>query len=153
MESRVNHVTRIERVLRKPSHTYLTHQQRPRTCAYRRSTLTHKAETTQNSLVVHEVLEVPGHHHSDLHELVHKVVGEIDVVSDTTGHTRDVGEEAVHAVLVPAAYTAVEKGLASDLINKNHNKGRFAFLFGDPREKIRLFVSVSKFCNGSRDEW
>lgn len=83
------------------------------TCdAHRFSREPSRYETKQNLLVVHEVLEVPGHHHGDFHELVHKVVREVDVVSDTAGHTRDVGEEAVHAVLVPAQQTRrKQKGL------------------------------------------
>lgn len=50
---------------------------------------------------VHEVLEVPSHDFGDFDELISLVIGEVDVVSNTARHTRDVREEAVHAVLVP----------------------------------------------------
>lgn len=59
-------------------------------------------ESGRNSRVVHEVLEVPGHHHGNFHKLVDQVVREVDVVSDTARHTRDVREESIHTVLVPA---------------------------------------------------
>ena len=54
-----------------------------------------------NSRVVHEVLQVPGHDDGNFNKLVRQVVGEVDVVSNTAGHSRDVREETVHAVLVP----------------------------------------------------
>mmetsp|Transcript_18673 Transcript_18673/g.43732 ORF Transcript_18673/g.43732 Transcript_18673/m.43732 type:complete len:420 (-) Transcript_18673:152-1411(-) len=47
------------------------------------------------------VLEVAAHDVRDLHELVGRVVREVDVVSDPAHHPRDVGEERVHPVLVP----------------------------------------------------
>jgi len=46
------------------------------------------------------ILELAGHKCSDLHKLIGRVVGEIDVVTDTRHHTGNVGEEPVHSVLV-----------------------------------------------------
>lgn len=70
--------------------------------------------------VVHEVLEIPRHDHCDLYKLVDKVVGEVDVVSDTARHTRDVGEEAVHAVLVSA--TSVNQGKGTQLKHQQYHQ-------------------------------
>lgn len=67
-------------------------------------------KSTQHSRIIHEVLEVPGHHHGDFHELVHQVVGKVDVVSDAAGHTWDVREEAVHTVLVPVTNSWAGRG-------------------------------------------
>mmetsp|Transcript_30509 Transcript_30509/g.71503 ORF Transcript_30509/g.71503 Transcript_30509/m.71503 type:complete len:336 (-) Transcript_30509:397-1404(-) len=46
------------------------------------------------------ILEITGHKGGDLHELIGRVVGEIDVVTNTGHHTGNVGEEPVHSVLV-----------------------------------------------------
>lgn len=54
-----------------------------------------------DSRFVHEVLQVPGHDGRNFNKLVRQVVGEVDVVSHTAGHSRDIREEAIHAVFVP----------------------------------------------------
>mmetsp|Transcript_7904 Transcript_7904/g.11054 ORF Transcript_7904/g.11054 Transcript_7904/m.11054 type:complete len:312 (-) Transcript_7904:430-1365(-) len=46
------------------------------------------------------ILMVTGHDLGNVHQLIHLIVGELNVVAHTGGHTRDEGEEAVHAVLV-----------------------------------------------------
>jgi len=51
-------------------------------------------------LGVNLVLEVPGHDLRNVHEFINLVVGEVDVVSDTGLHTRNVREELVHSVFV-----------------------------------------------------
>mmetsp|Transcript_28965 Transcript_28965/g.45550 ORF Transcript_28965/g.45550 Transcript_28965/m.45550 type:complete len:266 (-) Transcript_28965:449-1246(-) len=42
------------------------------------------------------ILMVTGHDLGNVHQLIHLIVGELNVVAHTGGHTRDEGEEAVH---------------------------------------------------------
>lgn len=72
-----------------------------------------------NSRFVHEVLQVPGHHDGDLNKLVRQVVGEVDVVSHTAGHSGDVREETVHAVLVPVTVRRTTKRKAQNNSDKH----------------------------------
>mmetsp|Transcript_62682 Transcript_62682/g.152586 ORF Transcript_62682/g.152586 Transcript_62682/m.152586 type:complete len:308 (-) Transcript_62682:420-1343(-) len=52
-------------------------------------------------VLVDVVLQLVCHDGSDLDEFIGAVVGEVDVVTDTRHHSRNVREEFVHTVLVP----------------------------------------------------